>query len=260
MEPLGDALGPRVFPDGLWVLFGMVALLPTVPLAPVPVAPPEPIEPGVELLDAPAAELPDALPPAAPPPACASAKVLDMASAPASAIVESFMVIFLSVEPRQIGRPFYVPPFARQRREPRTTARASNRWHLRCPIRARRDRAGPIPNSLQLGPRRACIEAARQAISCREVAALDQDQEPGVTGHDTGEGTRVVERAAKVSTPMDDPYKALRTIQTLARVALESDDEELSVSPAAPDPQRHRGGDREGVGEGTVATPRGGMI
>ena len=174
VEPLGDALGPRVFPDGLWVLFGMVALLPTVPLAPVPVAPPEPIEPGVELLDAPAAELPDALPPAAPPPACASAKVLDMASAPASAIVESFMVIFLSVEPRQIGRPFYVPPFARQRREPRTTARASNRWHLRCPIRARRDRAAPISCRTQHGARRSSIEATRSAITCWTLAALGQ--------------------------------------------------------------------------------------
>jgi len=81
VEPLGEVLGLSVFPDGFRVL------APTVPLARVPVAPPVPIAPGVELLDAPAAEFPDALPPAAPPPACASAKVLVIASAPASAIV-----------------------------------------------------------------------------------------------------------------------------------------------------------------------------
>jgi hypothetical protein len=60
--------------------------------APVPVAPPAPAPPGVEPLAAPAAEFPEALPPAAVPP-CASAKVLVNASAPASAMVDSFMVV-----------------------------------------------------------------------------------------------------------------------------------------------------------------------
>jgi hypothetical protein len=34
VEPLGEALGPRVFPDGLWVLFGEVTVVPALPVAP----------------------------------------------------------------------------------------------------------------------------------------------------------------------------------------------------------------------------------
>jgi hypothetical protein len=30
VEPLGEALGPRVFPDTLWVLFGEVTVVPAV--------------------------------------------------------------------------------------------------------------------------------------------------------------------------------------------------------------------------------------
>jgi hypothetical protein len=32
VEPLGEALGPRVFPDGLWVLLGEVTEAPAVPV------------------------------------------------------------------------------------------------------------------------------------------------------------------------------------------------------------------------------------
>lgn len=91
VDPLGEALGPRLFPDGLWVLFGAVTEAPELPVV-VPL-----VVPVVEPLAAepPAAELPPALLPAVAPPACASAKVLVIASAPANASVESFMVVSL---------------------------------------------------------------------------------------------------------------------------------------------------------------------
>ena len=73
---------------GLAVLFGVVIV------APLPVVLPLVEEPVVVLLAAepPAAELPPAVPPAEPPPLCASAKVLESASAVANPIVLSFMV------------------------------------------------------------------------------------------------------------------------------------------------------------------------
>jgi hypothetical protein len=85
VDPLGEALGPRVFPDGLWVLFGeLTEALPVVlPFVDEPV-----VEP-------PAVELPPALPLDEAPPACASAKVLDSANAVANAIMVSFMVVSL---------------------------------------------------------------------------------------------------------------------------------------------------------------------
>jgi hypothetical protein len=77
-----------VFPDGLWVLFGEVTVAPAfpvvVPFIDEPVVLPVAAEP-------PAAELPPAEP-AAEPPLCASAKVLESASAVANAIVPSFMI------------------------------------------------------------------------------------------------------------------------------------------------------------------------
>jgi hypothetical protein len=90
VEPLGEALGPRVFPDGLWVLFGEVTEAPAVP-----VVLPFDVEPVALPLAAPPpdAELPPAAPPAAAPPACPSAKVLESAKAVANAIVLSFMVV-----------------------------------------------------------------------------------------------------------------------------------------------------------------------
>src|SRR6202166_1339506 len=78
VEPLGEALGPRVFPDGLWVLFGEVTDAPAFP-----VVLPFIVEPIALPLaaDPPAAEPPPAVPPAEAPPACASAKVLESAKA-----------------------------------------------------------------------------------------------------------------------------------------------------------------------------------
>jgi hypothetical protein len=87
-EPLGEALGPRVFPDGLWVLFGEVTVVPALPVV-VPFID-EPVALPV------AAEPPAAgLPPAVAPPACASAKVPESANAVANAIVLIFMLVSL---------------------------------------------------------------------------------------------------------------------------------------------------------------------
>jgi hypothetical protein len=92
VEPLGEALGPRVFPDGLWVLFGEVTVVPAfpvvVPFIDEPVALPVAAEP-------PAAGLPPAVAPA-----CASAKVPESANAVANAIVLIFMLVFLGFCPR----------------------------------------------------------------------------------------------------------------------------------------------------------------
>jgi hypothetical protein len=92
VEPLGEAFGPSVLPEGLAVLFGLV----TAPPAPEPVVVPFVDEPVVVPLAAepPAVELPPAEPPEEPP-LCASANVLDSAKAVASAIVASFIVVFL---------------------------------------------------------------------------------------------------------------------------------------------------------------------
>jgi hypothetical protein len=92
VEPLGEALGPSVFPDGLWVLFGEGTEAP-----PVPVVVPFAVEPVVlpVAADPPAAEAPPDAPLEEAPLACASAKVLERAKAVASAIVASFMVVSL---------------------------------------------------------------------------------------------------------------------------------------------------------------------
>jgi hypothetical protein len=98
VEPLGEAPAPTVLPDGFMVLFGPVAV---ERVEPVPVALPVvvPLVDGdvvVPLVAAP----PEAEPaPAEPPLLCASANVLDSASAVASAIVETFMAAFLSTYP-----------------------------------------------------------------------------------------------------------------------------------------------------------------
>jgi hypothetical protein len=89
VEPLGEPLGESVLPEGFTLLLGPVVVLrlaepvvPAVGLAPMdePVAAPLVVEPPPET------------PPADPPPlVCAIAKVLVSASAPANAIVVSFM-------------------------------------------------------------------------------------------------------------------------------------------------------------------------
>jgi hypothetical protein len=90
VDPLGEALGPRVFPDGLWVLFGEATEAPAFPVV-VPL--------DVEPVALPVVAEPAEVPPAAPldeaPPACASAKVLENANAVANTIVVSFMVVSL---------------------------------------------------------------------------------------------------------------------------------------------------------------------
>jgi hypothetical protein len=99
VDPLGEPEGASVFPDGFAVALGPVRLAPAIPV----------VEPGgcaIELLftdepgvapvaaEPPTPELaPDV--PVAPPLLCASASVLESASAPANAIVMSFMVVSL---------------------------------------------------------------------------------------------------------------------------------------------------------------------
>jgi hypothetical protein len=86
VDPLGEAFGPSVFPDGLMVLLGAVVVaaprLPELPPAPVPVVVPAP------LADEP--PTPELAP--AEPPACANANVLDSDSTVARAIVVIFIV------------------------------------------------------------------------------------------------------------------------------------------------------------------------
>jgi hypothetical protein len=97
VDPLGEPFGPSVFPDGFMLLGALlVGVEPVVLPAPMPVVPfvVLPVEPP--LMDAPpVAEL---APPEAPPVlVCATANVLDSASAAARVIVESFMVVSLCV-------------------------------------------------------------------------------------------------------------------------------------------------------------------
>lgn len=89
VEPLGEAFGPSVLPEGLAVPFGLL-MVPPAPERPVVV--PFIEEPVVVPLAAepPAAELPPAEPPL-----CASANVPESAKAVASAIVVSFIVVSL---------------------------------------------------------------------------------------------------------------------------------------------------------------------
>ena len=93
VEPLGEAFGPSVLPEGLAVLFGFVTA-PPVPELPVvrfieePVVVPLAAEP-------PAVELPPAEPPEDPP-LCATANVLESAKAVANASVVSFIVVSLA--------------------------------------------------------------------------------------------------------------------------------------------------------------------
>ncbi|WP_167558630.1 hypothetical protein [Bradyrhizobium canariense] len=93
VDPLGDALGPSVFPDGFIVLFGPPAEAPLV--FPMPVVPPVVLpftdEPVVIPLDVePPAEVPAELPVP-----WANANVLESAKAVAKAMVVSFMSWFL---------------------------------------------------------------------------------------------------------------------------------------------------------------------
>ncbi len=81
VDPLGEALGAKEFPEGFLVLFVPILELPVV----VPVAEPV-LAPGLA-----GAELPTDVPA----PVCASANVLESANAVASAMVVSFMIVSL---------------------------------------------------------------------------------------------------------------------------------------------------------------------
>jgi hypothetical protein len=96
VDPLGEPLGASVLPEGFMVLLGPVA----IPLVAEPVVPPvrAPVdEPVLVPMEPPLMEEPPPeTPPAEPPPlVCAIANVLVSASAPANAIVVSFMTVFL---------------------------------------------------------------------------------------------------------------------------------------------------------------------
>jgi hypothetical protein len=101
VEPLGEAPAPTVLPDGFMV-FGPPGVVPAAPvLLLVPAAlPVVPLmeEPGllVPPVVAPPVAPEEEPAPAEPPLLCASANVLESARAVASAIVEIFMVAFLS--------------------------------------------------------------------------------------------------------------------------------------------------------------------
>ena len=103
VDPLGEPLGASVFPDGFVAVLGALVPLarPTVdpggfaisfpftdePVV-VPVAEPSVLEPAPDL---------------PPPMLCASANVAESASAPANAIVMSFMVASLVGDPGKTG-------------------------------------------------------------------------------------------------------------------------------------------------------------
>jgi hypothetical protein len=98
VEPLGEPEGASVFPDGFVVVLGPVRVPPAIPV----------VEPGGFAIELPFTE-PEPAPVAAEPPTlepapdvpalplllCARANVLESASAPANAIVMSFIVVSL---------------------------------------------------------------------------------------------------------------------------------------------------------------------
>jgi ATP-dependent DNA ligase len=55
-------------------------------------------------------------------------------------------------------------------------------------LRTRRDRAGPIPQSLRVSARRSGIKASRPALPGRQVEALGQGEEPAASGDAAGLG------------------------------------------------------------------------
>jgi hypothetical protein len=98
VDPLGEALGPSVLPDGLWVLFGLAG--------------PVVVEPAVPVLDEPVVvPVPVAVPPGEPVPLWANVKVLESRSAAASAMVISFMIDSLALLTKDNPpATSYVPP------------------------------------------------------------------------------------------------------------------------------------------------------
>jgi hypothetical protein len=102
VDPLGDALGESVLPDGFIgvgetdeLLFIEPGALPTVPL----------VVPGADVVPVPLIAAPPlvAAPAPAPPVPCAKASVLDSANAPANPIVVSFMVVSFGCGSKSTG-------------------------------------------------------------------------------------------------------------------------------------------------------------
>jgi hypothetical protein len=134
VDPLGEPLGASVFPDG-FALLGPIrpevvepVELPAVP----PVVFPFIVEPVVV---PPVAEPPVELPPAVPPLLCASANVLESASAPANAIVVILMVVSLVGGEDKPKEPTYVPPASRGTKHSKRRPKASGRLVLPRPCR-----------------------------------------------------------------------------------------------------------------------------
>jgi hypothetical protein len=71
-------------------------------------------------------------------------------------------------------------------------AGAARRWHPTGAIRAGRDRSGPIPPRLPDGPGGAGLQAPRQHLSRRPVAALGQGEEPNTSRLQPGAGSVLV--------------------------------------------------------------------
>jgi hypothetical protein len=102
VDPLGEALGASVLPDGFMVLFDGLLIVPV--RLPVPAELPvvDPLE-GEVVVTPPPIEAPPAVEPPADelPPVCASANVLDSPRAAVKAIVVNFMVSSSSVACRK---------------------------------------------------------------------------------------------------------------------------------------------------------------
>ena len=92
VDPLGEPLGASVFPDG-FVLLGPIRPE-VVELVELPAVPPVVFPLDEPVVVPPVTEPPAEPPPAVPPLLCASANVLESASAPANAIVVIRMVFF----------------------------------------------------------------------------------------------------------------------------------------------------------------------
>ena len=97
VDPLGEPLGASVFPDGFMVLLEPPVVRPTVEPGGLAMPGPFTDDPVLGATELPAPDVPADVPPALLPLLCASANVLESASAPANAIVMSFMVVSLVV-------------------------------------------------------------------------------------------------------------------------------------------------------------------
>ncbi|SDF31423.1 ATP dependent DNA ligase domain-containing protein [Bradyrhizobium brasilense] len=70
--------------------------------------------------------------------------------------------------------------------KPAAVASPPSGGHLRVGLRARRDRAGPVPEGLRVRLRGPRVEALRPSLPWRALPALDQGQEPDASGNVAG--------------------------------------------------------------------------